>query len=47
MSTTSVAGPRVTWEPDVAAAIERLLTEHAERFEQRPLMVAVVSGKTQ
>ena len=45
-----MADPVVTWEPEVAAAVEALHTGESDRFVGRPLMVAIVgvpgAGKT-
>jgi hypothetical protein len=42
MSVPDGGGPRVTWEPEVAAKLNALLAENPERFANRPLMVALV-----
>jgi hypothetical protein len=42
MSVPDGVGPRVTWEPEVAAKLNALLAENPERFANRPLMVALV-----
>jgi pantothenate kinase len=49
-SRSDTVGPRVTWEPEVAAAILERLSADPLKYATRPFMVALVgipgSGKT-